>query len=147
MTLMKVNDNLSRSFDGMMRDFFNDFPSVLNKNQENDYLHFPPVNIVERPGEYELHVAAPGFKKEDFNVSIDQRMLTISTEKKEDTQVQNENKMIRREFSYRAFKRSFTLNEKINSEAISAKYENGILTLILPKKEEVKQSAREINIQ
>lgn len=146
MTLVKVNNNLSKSIDGMMKEFFNDFPAALNKTMREDVLHFPPVNIVEKAGSYELQVAAPGFEKTDFNVALDQNVLTISSAKKEETQ-SSDNKMIRKEFSYRSFKRSFTLDEKINAEAISAKYENGILTLDLPKKEEVKQSAREISIQ
>lgn len=146
MTLVKVNNNLSKSIDGMMKEFFNDFPAALNKTMREDVLHFPPVNIIEKAGSYELQVAAPGFEKTDFNVALDQNVLTISSAKKEASQT-TENKMIRKEFSYRTFKRSFTLDEKINAEAISAKYENGILTLDLPKKEEIKQSAREISIQ
>lgn len=143
MMLMKVNDQLNRSFNGLMKDFFSDF----NKTAESDSLHFPPVNIIEKQGVYELQVSAPGFEKADFNVSLHQNVLTISTEKKEESTTTDEHKMIRKEFNYRSFKRSFTVDEKINGEGISAKYENGILTLTLPKKEELKQSAREINIQ
>ena len=146
MTLVKVNNNLSKSIDGIMKEFFNDFPAAFNKTMREDVLHFPPVNIVEKADSYELQVAAPGFEKSDFNVALDQNVLTISSAKIEENQ-STDDKMIRKEFSYRTFKRSFTLDEKINAEAISAKYENGILTLNLPKKEEVKQTAREITIQ
>lgn len=147
MTLMKVNNNLDRSFDGMMRDLFGEFPMRLSKNLDSDSLHFPPVNIEEKTGEYVIHLSAPGFDKGDFKISLDQNVLTISNEKKEKSEEKEGNKMIRKEFSYRSFKRSFTLDEKINAESIAAKYENGILTLNLPKKEEVKPSSREINIQ
>jgi len=144
---MKVNNPLNRSFDGMMKDFLNDFPTVFNKTFKDESLHFPPVNIIEKPGQYELQISAPGFEKGDFKVSLDQDVLTISTEKKEESKTEEGHKMIRREFNYRSFKRSFTLDDKIDGEAISAKYENGILNLTLPKKEEVNKSAREINIQ
>ena len=89
---------------------------------------------------------APGFEKTDFKVNIDQDILTISAEKQEETKNEND-KQIRKEYSYRSFKRSFTLDEKIDASGIEAKYVNGVLTLNLPKKEQVKASAQEITIQ
>jgi len=146
MTLVKVNNPLSKTFDGMMRDLFNEFPAAINKTVREDVLHFPPVNIVEKTASYQVELAAPGFEKADFNVKLDGKILTISTEKKEETN-ESTDKMIRKEFSYRAFSRSFTIDEKIDAENISAKYENGILKLDLPKKEDLKAGTREINIQ
>jgi HSP20 family protein len=146
MTLVKVNSPLSRSLDGMMKEFFNEFPSAVSKTFREDVLHFPPVNIVDTPASYELEVYAPGFEKTDFRINLETNILTLSTEQKED-KVAEGNKMIRKEFSYKGFKRSFTIDEKIDSENISAKYENGILTITLPKKEVVKAGAKEINIQ
>jgi len=143
---MKMNNDFTKTFDGMMRDLFNDFPASFGKTMREDVLHFPPVNIVENPTDYEIHLSAPGFEKSDFNISLDQNVLSISTEKKEEKD-ESTKKMIRKEFSYRSFKRSFTLDENINPEHINAKYENGILTLTLPKKEEVKQATREISVQ
>jgi HSP20 family protein len=146
MTLVKVNNPLSRSLDGLMNNFFNEFPTTVSKTFREDVLHFPPVNIVENADAYQLQVAAPGFEKADFNVKLENNILTVSTEKKEEKN-ESAGKMIRREFSYKAFKRSFTIDEKINEEGISARYENGILTLELPKKEIAKPAAKEINIQ
>lgn len=146
MTLVKVNNPLSKTFDGFMKDFFNEFPAAVNKTVREEVLHFPPVNIVERTNDYLVEIAAPGFEKADFNVKLDGKLLTIYTEKKE-TISESTNKIIRNEFSYRSFKRSFTIDEKIDADRISAKYENGILKLELPKKEEMKASTKEISIQ
>ncbi|MEO6490407.1 MAG: Hsp20/alpha crystallin family protein [Ferruginibacter sp.] len=145
MTFVKVNNPLAKSFDGMMKDFINEFPAAVNKTVREDVLHFPPVNIVEKGNKYQLEIAAPGFEKADFNVKLEGKTLTISTEKKEST-VDTTEKIIRKEFSYKAINRSFTIDEKIDSENISARYENGILFLELPKKEVV-NSAKNINIQ
>ena len=146
MTLVKVNNPLSRSFDGIMKDFMNEFPSTISKTLREDVLHFPPVNITEKAGHYLVELAAPGFEKADFNVKLEENILTISTEKKEATAAEGD-KLIRKEFGYKSFKRSFTIDEKINAENIVARYENGILVLELPKKEVVKPVAKEINIQ
>ena len=129
----------------MMKELFNEFPAAVNKTVREDVLHFPPVNIIEKAATYQLEVAAAGFVKADFNVKLESNILTISTEKKETTNEATD-KMIRKEFSYKAFKRSFTIDEKIDGENITAKYENGILTLELPKKEDQKAAAKEINI-
>ena len=146
MTLVKVNNQFSKTFDGMMKELFNDFPAAVNKTMREDVLHFPPVNIVEQPGKYQLEIAAPGFEKADFNLKLEANTLTISTEKKESVKEETD-KLIRKEFSYKAFKRSFTIDEKIDGENITARYENGILFLDLPKKEDQKVAAKEINIQ
>lgn len=146
MTLVKVNNPLSRSFDGLMKDIFNEFPVNFSKAVREDVLHFPPVNIIEKSDSYQLDIAAPGFEKADFNVKLEENILTISTEKKEEKNESND-KQIRKEFSHRSFKRSFTIDEKIDAEKISAKYENGILKLELPKKEITKAVAKDINIQ
>jgi len=146
MTLVKVNNGFGRNLDGMMKDFFNELPATVSKTFREDVLHFPPVNIVEKENSYGVELSVPGFEKSDFTVKLDGNILTISTEKKEENN-ETTNKMIRKEFSYKAFKRSFTLDEKIDAENISAKYENGILKLELPKKENQKSPAKDINIQ
>lgn len=145
MTLVKVNNPISRSIDGLMKDLFNEFPSTLSKTVREDVLHFPPVNIFENADSYQLQLAAPGFEKADFNIKLEENLLTISTEKKEET-VNADSKMLRREFGYKSFKRSFTVDEKIDIQNISAKYENGILLLELPKKEIAKAVSKEISI-
>lgn len=146
MTLVKVNNPIHRSFDGLMNDLFNDLPLTFGKTLREDVLHFPPANIVEKNDHYQIELAVPGMEKADFNVKLDDNLLTISAEKKTEKNAETD-KMIRREFSHKAFKRSFTIDEKIDTAAISAKYENGILTLELPKKEDVKNGSKEISIQ
>ena len=95
---------------------------------------------------YHLEVAAPGWQKENFNIKVDGNLLTISAEKKEEVKDETA-KVIRKEYTNKSFKRSFTLDEKIEAANISAKYENGILKVELPKKEVVKAVAKEISIQ
>jgi HSP20 family protein len=103
------------------------------------------VNIIETKDNYELEFNVPGRNKEDFKITVDKNVLTVSYEKKEE-QKDESKKFIKKEFSSRSFKRSFNLDEKINAEAINAKYENGILTLTLPIKEEVKVLPKEIAV-
>ncbi len=146
MTLVKVNNPLNKSFDGLMNELFNELPVTFGKSLREDVLHFPPANIVEKADSYHIELAAPGMEKTDFNVKLDGKVLTISAEKTEEKNVENE-KIIRKEFSYKSFKRSFTVDEKIDGGNITAKYENGILKLELPKKEEIKNSAKDITIQ
>lgn len=146
MTLVKVNNPFSKSFDGMMKELFNEFPAAINKTVREDVLNFPPVNIIEKTDRYQLFIAAPGFEKADFIIKLEANTLSISTEKKE-TLTEETDKLIRKEFGYKAFKRSFTIDEKIDTANIVAKYENGILTLELPKREIQKPDAKEINIQ
>ena len=146
MTFVKVNNPINRSIDGLMNELFNDLPATFGKTMREDVLNFPPVNIVEKTDAYHIELAAPGMDKADFNVKLEGKLLTISAEKKEDKTDATE-KMIRKEFSYKSFKRSFTLDEKIDPATISAKYENGVLKLGLPKKEEIKNSAKEIVIE
>jgi HSP20 family protein len=133
-----------KSFNNLMDDLFSELP-VLYKNGSNQ-SGFVPVNIKDKEKSYQVEVVAPGFEKNDFKVNIDQDLLTISAEKKDEAKNENE-KQIRREYSYRSFKRSFTIDEKIDAAGIEAKYVNGVLTLNLPKKEQVKASAQEITIQ
>ncbi len=104
-----------------------------------------PVNIKETDKEYELHLVAPGLKKEDFKISLDKNILNISFEQKEEAKEEGA-KWLRNEYRFRSFKRSFTLNEKVNSSAISAKYNDGILNISLPKKENVEASTQEISV-
>jgi HSP20 family protein len=146
MTLVKVNNPVTKTIDGLMNELFNDFPATLGKSIREDVFHFPPVNIVEKADRYLLDLSVPGFEKADFNIKLEANTLTISTAKKEDAKTETD-KVVRKEFSSRGFKRSFTLDDKIDAAAIAAKYENGILKLELPKKEEVKATTKEINIQ
>jgi HSP20 family protein len=135
------------SINSLVDDLFADLPVLFkNGNNQSQWKGFAPVNIKETEKNYSIDVAAPGFEKADFKVSLDQDILTISAEKKEEVKNEGE-KEIRREYSSRSFKRSFTLDEKIDAAAIEAKYVNGVLTLNLPKREEVKEASKEISIQ
>jgi HSP20 family protein len=148
MTNVKFN---SRPFEGTLNNLvdnlFSELP-VLFKNDFNDAATkgFVPVNVKETEKAYQLDVVAPGFEKADFKVNLDDKLLTISAEKKSESK-EGKEKQIRREYSYRSFKRTFTLDEKIDATNIDASYINGVLILNLPKKEEVKASATEITIK
>jgi HSP20 family protein len=124
----------------------NDWFSLLNEDIfDGRFTAFPPVNIVENKADYAIEVAAPGLEKSEFKVQLDRNLLTISVDKKE-TVEDKEGRSVRKEFSHRAFKRSFTLDDKIDAAGIVARYENGILKLTLPKKEEVKESSKDIAV-
>jgi len=139
MTLVKFNQPLTKSFDNLLEGFWNDAFTPTLKGDA-------PVNISETKDAYKLDFSVPGRAKEDFNVSIDRNLLTISYEKKQEQKDETE-KRLRREYSFESFKRTFTLDEKIDADKVSAKYENGILSLELPKKEEVKISPKTVEIK
>lgn len=141
MTLVKFNNRPVPGFNGLFNEFFNEFPSL-----HSEYSSAVPVNVTETADAYHLELNAPGRNKEDFQVNIENGLLTISYEKKEE--VKNEDvKSVRREFTYKSFKRSFSLDEKIDAENIQAKYENGLLKFYLPKKEQAKEVKKQISIQ
>lgn len=141
MTLVKHN---TAPFNSLFEELFNSFPNTWGRDANQAYAAVP-VNIHETTEGYHLELNAPGRNKEDFKVNVENGLLTISYEKKE-SQEQKDYKTIRREFSFRSFKRSFTIDEKINADGIQARYENGVLKLYLPKKEEIKVSPKEISI-
>ena len=100
----------------------------------------PAVNITENKNDYLVALAVPGMKKDDFKIDVEGNMLTISCEKEENKD-EKEKKFTRREYSYYSFSRSFTLPEEVNREKIEAMYEDGILKLVLPRKEEARRNA------
>lgn len=114
--------------------FSKDFFDWTNKNFTDFGSTLPSVNIKEVDTAYNIEMAVPGFKKEDFKISLDRNVLTISSEKKEEKEDKNE-KFTRREYNYQSFSRSFTLPENSNAENISAEYKDGILKVSIPKKE------------
>ena len=135
------------SFNSFVDNLFTELPALLkNDIQQPQWKGVVPVNILENEKDYSLEVVAPGFEKTDFKVNLEQNVLTVSAEKKEEGKEENK-KQIRKEYNYKSFKRSFTIDEKIDAAGIEAQYVNGILTLNLPKKEIVKESAKEINIR
>ena len=145
MTIVKFNNKPNNGFN-LLDNFFNEFPTLFKDDFGANFKNFAPVNIKETKNAYEVEVVAPGFEKNDFNINLEKNILIISAEKKSDIRKEDE-KQIRNEYSYRSFKRSFTLDEKIDSEKVEAKYVNGVLTLNLPREVEVKASAKEISVQ
>ena len=145
-SLANTNSNASfPSTSNWLDDIFNrDLPSVFTSNFNTGVL--PKVNIKETADNYVVEMAVPGLKKSDFKLDLDHHLLSISTEKKETHEEQQEN-YTRKEFGYSAFKRTFTLPETVDDDKISANYQDGILNILLPKKEEAKQKpARQIKI-
>ena len=141
MTLVKRHPaNINYLFDEIL----NGFPTNWGKDQVSNTFS-PPVNIHETTEGYHLELNVPGRNKEDFKVAIDNNLLTVSFEQKEAAE-QVDYKTLRREFGFKSFKRSFSLDEKVNADAVHAKYENGILKLFLPKKETIKVVPKEIAI-
>ena len=135
----------SRHLTNVFDELFNSFPATWG-NGATVGSTTAPVNITELEAGYNLEFNVPGRNKEDFKINVDKGLLTVSYEKKEQVE-SKESKSIRREFTLQSFKRSFTLDEKVNAEGIEAKYENGILNVFLPKKEEVKVAPKQISIQ
>ena len=137
----------------------NYFPSILDRFFNNDLMDWnisnfsstntslPAVNVKETEDEFTIEVAAPGMTKKDFNISFHNNVLTISSEKKNENEEKKES-YTRREFSYQSFQRSFTVAQNaVDSDKITAKYNDGILCINLPKREEVKpKPLKEIKI-
>ena len=147
MTHVKFNSKpFETNFNSIVDDLFTELPALF-KSELNQYQWkgAAPVNIKETERSYQVEVIAPGFEKTDFKVNLEQNVLSISAEKKNETKAENE-KQVRREYSFRSFKRSFTIDEKIDATNIGASYVNGVLTLNLPKQESVKAPATEIVI-
>ena len=145
MTYVKFNQPAMKTLDSFLDNLLNEMPSPDRFLGQGNSIHFPAVNISETKDLYELELNVPGRNKEDFKITVDKNILTVSFDKKEESKDENK-KQVKKEFSLHSFKRSFTLDEKIISENIAAKYENGLLVLSLPKKEEVKVEAKQISV-
>ena len=146
MTLARLSNNwvpslMDRIFEGNMMDWNSNNYAGANST-------LPAVNVRENDNEYCIDVAAPGLKKGDFNVNYENGRLTISSEQKAEHEEKDGERVTRKEFSYKSFQRSFSVPENtVNADKIVAKYDNGILHVSLPKREEVKpKPAREIKI-
>lgn len=121
------------------------FPSILDEflkpdwfgGSQNALASVPAVNIKETDQAFTLELAVPGKKKEDFSIEIDRNVLTIASETKTENEQKDQNgRYTRREYSYASFSRSFTLPQTVNAEMIQASYQDGVLHVQLPKKEE-----------
>lgn len=149
MSLIKRDLTTFPKFNNLLDQFFNnDFFDMTTRNFSKTDTTLPAVNIKEENERFVVEMAAPGMKKEDFKIELNNNLLIISSEKKEE-KVENGDsaQYTRREFSYQSFVRSFTLPESVEHEKIEAKYEDGVLKLHIPKKEEAKpKPARTIEI-
>ncbi|GAA4277830.1 Hsp20/alpha crystallin family protein [Aquimarina mytili] len=134
MSLIKKTDRLPFLFD----DFFtNDWLGGTTSVSKIGF-NTPAVNVKETDEDFILELAAPGFVKEDFNIELDNDVLTISSEIKSEKETKENGKYTRKEFNYSTFKRSFNLPDTVDGTRIEASYENGVLVTVLPKKEEAK---------
>lgn len=126
-----LNDFVPTTFSNLIDRFFNE---SVTRGGGSAYSFVPKVDIFENEKNYELHVAAPGMNKEDFKIDVNENRLTVSGERKY-TREQGENSFRSIETQYGAFSRSFVLPEDVDANKISAKYNNGILEILVPKDE------------
>ena len=146
MNLVKRNNpNAAALFPSLLEELFR--PDWMGGVQNGNTLNVPPVNIMETETTYEVELSAPGKSKEDFNIELDENVLTISSEQKNESKTED-GRFTRKEFSYSSFRRAFTLPETVNEDEIRASYDNGILRISLPKREEaLPKPKRSIDIQ
>lgn len=135
MTLVRYKNEIPN----LLANFFNnDLENFGLSNFSSTNTTLPSVNIKENPEGFEVEVAAPGFDKNDFIIELNGDVLTISSEKQIENETKDDERFTKREFSYQSFTRSFTLPDVVESDKITAKYEKGILQILIPKKEEAK---------
>jgi len=144
MSLVRLSNQFPALFDRFLS---NDLFDWSNRNYSDTDTTVPSVNIKESSDEFEVELAAPGFVKSDFNIELNHDLLTISSAKKVENEIKEGQQFARREFSYQSFSRSFSLPNTADGEKIKAKYENGILRVSIPKKEEARpKPARQITV-
>ena len=145
MTLVKFNNGHKNR---LVNPFFSDVYNLLNDSvlTEKFGTVAPAVNISESENQFEVELAVPGLKKEDFKINLEKDVLSVSADKKTETVDENK-KFSKREYSYNSFTRSFTLPESADHSKIEADYTDGILKLTIAKKEEAKILTREITLK
>lgn len=139
-TLVRQNATLFPSLPSLLEDFLNRDWADSTLANRNYSATLPAVNVKETNEDFIIEVAAPGMKRDEFKVELDNNVLTISSQHEEKREEQDETgNYTRREFNYQSFQRSFTLPEnKVEGEKISARYMDGILHITVPKKDEAK---------
>lgn len=149
-TLVRTNGSLFPAVPALFDDFFmRDWLDGSGSNWRTSGATLPAVNVVETNDDFGIEVAAPGMNRDDFRVELDNNMLTISSEREQNVEEKDkQGNYTRREFSYQAFQRSFSLPEnKVMGDKISARYKDGILYITVPKKEEARvKPARQIAV-
>ncbi|MVN23062.1 Hsp20/alpha crystallin family protein [Mucilaginibacter arboris] len=146
MALVKFNNDKRNN--SLLPGFNDVFESILNDTFFSDRMvtRVPAVNISESAENYHIELAAPGLKKQDFKINVDDNVLNISVEQQKEN-TENNRKYNKREYSYSSFVRSFTLPELADHNRIEAAYEDGVLKIDLAKKEEAKTVSRQIDIK
>jgi HSP20 family protein len=145
MSLVRFSNQLPSMFDRL---FEGDLFDWSNRNFSLTNTTLPSVNIKENADAFTVEVAAPGFEKGDFKLQLNHDVLTISSEKQVENETKEGEQFTKREFSYQSFSRSFTLPHTADGDKIEAAYDNGILKVSIPKKEEAKpKPTRTIEIQ
>ena len=149
MTTLVKRDGRSGFMPSIWDNFFNNDLFNWESNFANTGNSMPAVNIKETGDSFLVEMAAPGMEKKDFKIELDGNALTISSEKQNESEEKEGENYSRKEFNYQSFYRTFHLpKEVVNSDKIKAKYENGLLRLEIPKREEAKQKpVRLIDIQ
>lgn len=143
MSLIKNSNSGILPFRSLLTDFLDTDGFTFDRLLKNEGV--PAVNISETDKSFEIELAAPGMEKKDFKVAIENGILTISAEKKEEKEEKKKN-FTRKEFSYNSFTRSFTLPENVKEDDIKAHYEDGVLKLNLAKKTMTVSKAKEIAV-
>lgn len=138
MTLIRRNENYP-TWPNFFKDVFNpDWDAWFNTNYSAPDSTMPSVNIKEDANKYEVELAAPDMEKDDFKLELNNNVLTVSAEKKTESQKKEGEKYTHREFCYKSFTRTFTLPTTADSEKIEAKYDKGVLKVAIPKRDEAK---------
>ena len=128
------------------------FPSLIDDFIGSDWnlkvpsfsSTMPAVNIKELDSQFEIELAVPGKKKDDFEIEVENGILSISSSKEEEQQVNEKGKFTRREFSYTSFRRSFTLPDSVDPTKIDARYADGVLQVLLPKHKEAQPQPKKL---
>jgi HSP20 family protein len=146
MSLVKFNSD--RKNNALMPGFNDIFENFFNDSMFNDRMvsRVPAANISESAEEYHIELAAPGLKKDQFKLRVDDQVLSIAVEQQQENS-ENNRRYNKREFSYSSFVRSFTLPESADDARITAEYSDGVLKIDVPKKEEAKSVSRQIEIK
>ena len=143
MTLMRKNSP-GLFTDKWLTDFF-ETDRFFDADWLKKVQEVPAVNVMEREKEFEIQMAAPGLSKKDFNITIENGVLSVFVEKEMENEEKDKN-FTRKEYNYTNFVRSFTLPETVKTEKVDAWYENGILRLVLPKEVEAKVKPKAIEV-
>jgi HSP20 family protein len=125
------------AFPSIVDEFFGSdlFPKFFFESEKMSNV--PAVNIVEGTADYRIEVAAPGLEKKDFKIDLDNNVLTVSSKKEQEAE-EKDDRFMRKEFNYTSFSRSFALPESVDPEKITANHKDGVLSIVVPKKEEAK---------